>query len=428
MHYKYQFTSALGTDWLIQINDTTLELPGTPKLLRPTDEGFTLNVQGGQDKTYKPICSGSATFEVYVDTNSRALIASIVASGMGRYIAMIYKETVLHWIGFIEYETLSIPDAYEYTGVCTLTAVDGFGYLSDYKYADFVFAAPTEFTWVEWIAKIFEKMPLHFITTEPIFALASVWYEDSMPYTSTDDPLSNTIHKEVAFVDYSDYQDDDASVIEAMTLYDILLQLLETFNLQVSMWNGQYLFIQQNTYAQGTTRAWYYLKDGSYNTSSIINLQETMKARLTGGRWNYYTPLKSVKAVYKYKQGVYKSSLVPPVMELGTTYNCGDFEVDRLFLLTAQVFNTVDAYVTDGEQATITCTYKITIQNGTYYLTPYIAGSIESDVYWVNSPSYFTRTSQGGVVQATDIYQIWTYLNVEIPALVEDGVFVFLRF
>jgi len=411
-NYGYTFKNFAGDLWRVAVMDTTEE-NGDLLALKPTEDGFTLNYEGGTEEPYREIITSTLAFSIYRDANSLALLDLLAYGDMNRCEVLLYKITgeydetaTLFWAGRPLLDALVKPDAPDNVGVINIQAVDGFGQLQDYEYTTYdVNALDTLLTLNEWFEIIFAKMPVTFVTGA-LWSNASVWYETRMPYDSSTDPMQITKIKQKAFVTV-----DEFGVYKGSSLYDILIYILTTHNLTVRFW-GDYLFIQDNTFVQTTTRKWTYDSNADFVSTAIISLQDTMLQRLEGGSFTYVAPMKKVVAEYDYFEGIYENNLFPSVVEFDTAY--------ELTLATAgETISLMGTLQTDYEpilelSGRIRVEYVIKITNGTHYLN-----GVLGENYWTtNAASVITLYSRG--FNSDEITQLFTTFWIDtIPP--EDG-------
>lgn len=411
--YGYTFKNFAGDLWRVAVLDTTEE--GAPELLplKPTEDGFNLGWEGGTDaETYSEILTSTLNFSVYRNTNSLNMLDDLAYGDVNRYEIVLYKVTgeyseteTLYWGGRPLLDSLIKLDMPDNVGVINIQAVDGFGQLQDIEYTGYdPDNLDTTHTLVEWLATIFEKMPITYFTA-PVLRTASVWYERRHTPGNTYDPIEKTALKEADFVTMDKY-----GQIKGMPLYDILIYILTTFNLTIRFWKD-FLIIQDNTYEQDTTRSWLYSGTGVYSTTEIINLFQTMPKR-EGGDFSYIAPIKRVIATYEYGEGIYKKNLFPPVVERDTEYNLGLATTDA----TLSIGGTIQTdFAGDGDLYRIRCAYKLIITDGTNYLNGTLA-----DNEWTTNPAHYVVVYSRGFKSNSEAAIYTSFWIDTIPP--QDGV------
>lgn len=393
-NYEYTFKNFAGDLWNVQILDS-LDIGADPYILHPLDNGFNLQWQGETEATYKPILTSSLNFDVYRDDNSLQLLQSLASSVMGRFEVVINKltgayedELTPYWFGYVLQDSMQVDDLPNNVGKISFSASDGFGELQDIKFDDFDIALPNaRRTLVEWLALICTKLPLTYKTTGGTIQTASVWYCTEHASTSADDPMNNTINNESVFVKVEDFINEAKETVQIVTglsFYEILVTILESFNLVLKHWEGTYLLIQDNTMIQATTRSWLYDKTGTFVSTQLIDLQQTMPSRLAGGSFSKLAPIKKVSTEYDYKNGIYTSNFLPTPTAESTVYNLGSFEED--VALTIGGFIPAVATVPAGDSS-LDLEYTITITRGSYYLQKITSAYVPEGYMWTLTPS-----------------------------------------
>jgi len=392
-HYRYIFKADSGETWKVEILDNTY-VGTTFTTVYPDSSGFIMSWEDAGEDVYKPILASEFSAGLFRDANIRALLDKIIEGPECRFSILIYKLIsavyTRFWQGFLLQDSLMKPDAADNTDLITIKGNDGFGLLKnvDYVYADI--DNLTRFAYNDWMYKIGLSLPLTTISPDDaLFAFASVWYEAQqsssvIPTPQLADPIGNTYISEAAFIEVDDY-----GVIKTKSLYDILNALLSLHNLQMSQWNGKYLIIQQNTYAQAQTRAWYYSNDGSYIDTEIIDLQATMPDRFTAGQFNYILPAKKVTTEYEYREGIYDNNLLPNNVNEATNYTLGLSVQNSDIRITGKIETIYNG--SGGTLAQIQAIYKLVIKNGTKYLNQNASGEQEWTTSSGNYVPIYTR-------------------------------------
>lgn len=433
-HYRFKVLNQIGELWDIQIKDSTYV--GTDFItLYPDGNGFNLNWEGETSETYTPIIPATFTAVLHNDTNSRALMNDIAAGTGGQFVVCIYKYNSTSeywdrmWTGPVSLDSITIPDASSNPPVeyVTLTATDGFGLLKDTNLT-FNLNTLSRNAITYYICTALNAIPGDVVyrgyadapggTQTRMISTASVWYEDSMDSSVvTDpnhgDPLQNTLINESAFISVDDY-----GVATGQSLYDVLVNILIAFNLQISQWNGSYLIIQQNTYAQAKTRAWYYdYQNFSYIDTELINLSTDMSDRLTGGMFTHILPVKSVKTEYEYKNGIYGQNLLPHNVDEEVVFDCGLSTQNRQLIAEGKIETIFNDEA--GSIVFVRVVYAVRITNGTKYLN---YNETTSDFEWTTTATDYipVRTTffKAGYHPTQTRYTSFNWL---LPALPEEG-------
>ena len=397
-HYSYMFqthplTGTTGKTFKVFIRDTTYA--GTDEvILKPDEDGFTLGWEGATSETYQPFITSTFTAGLYLDANVRQLISDIIKGKEAQFTICIFEITLStsapKWIGIVMREEITIPDSSD--SIVTITATDGFGLLKDTQY---VYTSGNSRNLLEYLAEI-SLLLNHDKTlddTQPLWRLASVWFEDSK--LTTDDPLGINQIDEAAFAEVDNY-----GLIQTKSYYDILEQFLIAFNLQISQWEGVFLLIQQNSYGSYTTvKYWDYAYDGSFVDTDDYTLSESMPDRFEGGSYSYILPAKEVKTEYEFKQGVYNNNLLPNNVNPDTEYSIGTSSGSDIYTVSGTVETT---YNGDGGAVLtlIQALYRLSIKAGTYYIDTDAYGGLS----WSTTPTnyykfYSNRLRSNGSVQ-----------------------------
>lgn len=411
-NYEYIFKNDSSDTYRVRINDNTV-LEDVYTTVFPASNGFNLTWQGAEiETTYASIINSNFDCALLIDANTRTLIQDIAASEMGRFTVNVWKligvnTYDLYWYGYVFQDSMQIPDAANLVTHLNVSAIDGFGELQGVEWDEWAENdLDNSRSVVEFLTLIITKLPsLHRLDSLPILRTASVWYEDSMessviPTPENADPLYTTYIKDVAFV-----LQDEYGVIKGLTYYDILKTILEIFNLQISLWNGVYLVIQQNTYDQTTTRAWNYTKTGVFLDTELIDLQSDfdLEHRLTGGIFTYLTPVRKVSTKYNYRPGIYGNNLLPPIVLRDTSYSLGDSIQDGIINFGGVIQTDFEG---DGDLYRIRVFYKLLIRNGTHYLN-----GTPSDCEWTtDSNSYVAVYSTG--FKSNSTVTLFTNFNI----------------
>lgn len=418
MHYSYIFTDDGNTTWKVEIKDTTYQ-GETFMILKPDVSGFILNWEGASSETYKALITSSVEITVFFDENSRRLLFELASSEMGRFEVVISKKVstvfVHFWYGFVMQDTMEKPDDALNTNYISFTATDGFGELQETEYTGFDTGNPARKTFIEWMAVIATKLPFTY-ASGTIFKTASNWYEKNMPRAGQD-PLMNTYIYESAFVEVDEY-----NVVKGLMYYDILTYLFEVFNLQMSLWNGIYLIIQQNSYSRPVQPAWNYDKTGAYVSSETLYLQAAMPERLTGGAFTYLAPIRKITTEYEYKNGIFDTNLLPEYLTKDTVYDMGYFDLGYM-RITGHIAATLFGDATWLGAFAGLC--NIIIRNGNKYLV-YKTTSVGQTLVWSTIPGsipiksetlYATAAFNGNLVffLPVDLTFAITYENLSDP-------------
>ncbi len=413
-HFRFYGSSNSGQKWRIDIMDTTYAGTDFADVF-PDGNGVGVGWEGANEEIYIPVVKSTASIALHRDTNSRLLLDLTVEGPEARFIVILFKDVsstyVRYWQGFLLQDSLSKPDAADNTDFIEITATDGFGLLEDLEYAGYDVNAIVRYTITEWLAKIAVKMPLDYVeVSEPLFAFASVWYEDSqqssvIPTPQAGDPMGNTLISESAFI-----QVDDYGQTVAKSYGEILKAILSVTGLQLSQWNGKYLFIQPNTYAQAQTRAWYYDKQGTYIDTELIDLQAAMPARFTDGTFNYQLPAKVVTTEYEYRQGLYKNNLLPFNVDINTEYSLGLSTQNAELSVVGQIETIYNG--SGGDLVNIQAVYKLLIKNGPQYLNQNASGEYVWDTNASNYVPVYSRRFRSDYAGDQTIVTLFDVLTI----------------
>jgi len=400
-NFRYEFKTVSGAQYLVELLDI-VEVSSEWYELQPDSDGFTLNWEGASDETYKPIVSSTLTFNLWKSATTDLLVSNILAWNDARYIVSVKVLTSPNnydvvWRGFLLQDAISTPDSYYNTDTVQFKAVDGFGLLKDIYYTGFegsVIDNLTRAAFIEWLVRIAEHLPLNFaVANEAIFALASNWFEDSNSYATSSDPLATIVMSDAAFVDVDKY-----NVATIKSYYDILYEVLKSYNLQISQSKGKYLIIQQNTYSYSRSRRWYYDKFGTAVGSGELAYMQTPQppTRLKGGSFQYILPVKEVNTEYNFKHTVFKKNMLPsPVIE-NTVYSLGTFESGVVIKIEGKIQTLVES--SDAEFSYL-LNYNLQIKNGSKYLKR-VSSSLMPDYYiWTATPSVIDLWTHGLLIE-----------------------------
>ena len=211
--------------------------------------GVEIEYRADGDSILSPILGSTASFVMMVqDATHEDLINDMAAATEGRFVVLIYRNTVFNWVGVINSQDIEIADQY-YPYEFSISAVDGLALLKNYPYGQTI-----NKTWgdvyegqsriVDIIARSIKKLPhvQDFLVDSSKFLVTAInFYSDLSPdpATATDDPFWHH------YIDNRAFAKGKASgAAKIMSCYDVIANILREFGARIMLTDGYFLIEQ----------------------------------------------------------------------------------------------------------------------------------------------------------------------------------------
>jgi hypothetical protein len=218
------FETAAG-GYSITYSDTGDQWPG---IFKATQCQFTLLVQ---------------------NSTHEALVTDFSTSPEGRFMVKITDGSTLVWTGNILTDSTSYDEAY-YPFSLKITAVDGIGTLKDIDFANAGSPYTGKNLVIEYITRCLSKISYvsTFYSVGDRFVRTAVdWWEETMTNSSSGADCFN-----FTYLDNSVYYKFDKGVQKYQSCYDVLKDILTTFECTITYANGAF-WINQTSYREAST-------------------------------------------------------------------------------------------------------------------------------------------------------------------------------
>lgn len=350
-----QYPASGSTVYNLYITDA--DFTGTPSQLNGY---FSLPYQDVDDSDpLYPIITSSVEITIHVgedDTDFESFLNELVGSDEMRFQIIINRNGYRIWRGHLPTDLLEIPDQY-YTFDVNLTASDGLARLKTIEYRD---SSNNPFTGTDTVAKhlvnIISKIGYAYSEADPIICktYAFKWKEDSQYGSTSVVDVWRIQHS--LFQEYSTYPD-----LICTNCYEILTNLLTSFNARIMQVDGVFVIQQINEYYNTYMTTWKY--DGTSLGFELVDRRTTVTVNRSDGRFIFYPAVREVKTSYAYKYSINKNNLLPSPMPTGVEVPIGSFSGDdNHFIMNVTIRSNFNMDLT----APCFAVYKIMVRVGTY--------------------------------------------------------------
>jgi len=261
------------------------------------------------DSILSPILASSIRFDMMIqDADHDDLITDMAAGKEGRFTVTIERGGAFYWAGVINSPEISIEDA-DYPFAFTITAVDGLALLKNYPYSQSntrwadVYEAQSKLITI--ISRCLKKLPHvveHFDGLDPFLVTAVNWYSTEMPdpVTATDDPFWGIWLDNRAFA-----TGQSSGAAKFLSCYDVIANILRTFNARIALFDGYFLIEQLETRAFTMGSGANYVRSYDYALTAPVSFSLTAQQdigrgdpikKLRGGTYSFIPALRAVRA------------------------------------------------------------------------------------------------------------------------------------
>lgn len=295
-----------GLTWGIDIFDS--DYVGDPFEFRVAG-GVKIDYRGEGDSILSPILASSIRFDMMIqDADHEDLITDMAAGKEGRFTVTIERNGEFYWAGVINSPEINIEDA-DYPFAFTITAVDGLALLKNYpcsqgnnRWAD-VYEAQSKLITI--ISRCLKKLPHiveHFTDRDPFLVTAVNWYSTDLPdpVTATDDPFWSIWLDNRAFA-----TGQSSGAAKFLSCYDVIANILRTFNARIALFDGYFLIEQLETRAFTMGSGANYVRSYDYALTAPVSFSLTAQQdigrgdpikKLRGGTYSFIPALRAVRA------------------------------------------------------------------------------------------------------------------------------------
>ena len=288
--------------WKIEIHDSA---HGGGNTDFEVAAGAEIQYRATGDNIFAPIIGSTLAFDMQIENSThQALITDMAGAAEGRFTIVVYKDSVFYWAGVVNSPEISIED-WDFPYSFRLTAVDGLALLKNYEYRQDGTSATKydlRYTGIDNITDIFlrclKKLPhvvTHFGSSTKFLVTAINWYNDlqtASPVASTYDPFYYTeIDNRFAVTGQS------SGNAKFLSCYDVLSQLLTTFNARLALFDGYFLAeqIEHRAYTIGSNDNYsrYYAYDGTGPTANTLTADQDVGGsqtinKMRGGSYSFH--------------------------------------------------------------------------------------------------------------------------------------------
>lgn len=398
--YRNTFYSIAGVLWQVDIMDANYS--STVSVFKTSGDGFRHSYRNVSQRMDSVLAS-DLSFNFIVETVAHQnFILEVIGAQEQRFGVKVYKNGALYFVGIIVNDGIEIEDAY-YPYEVSLKFTDGIGRLSDMYYNQGGSEnSTTPYTGRDTvIAHILKCLSFtgtvqYYGLTDSYLKIVCNWYEYHHVLSRLKCPLedSNIDHK--TFFEY-----DDKGVITWPTVYDVLVDILQTWNMRIFMANGIYHIIQVQEYCNLAIKSWTFYKSGSqkaytYPDTSSYQVNTSSLTRMSGGVSKYMPPLGMISRKYKYKYSNGDGGNLLPVQ---TSYTSATALLNGLQASLGEYLhfegNIHETYVPPGSPYTFEVTpyYKIKIVLTTSGGTKYYLTNANGSYDWSTSSSAYVLFS-----------------------------------
>lgn len=307
VYYRATHTSEDGTNYVVDIEDGTLTSIKSYKLTR-----LEFEYEGDSKDRFHPVIASSLKMSILVNTkyaHMQDFFDDLVGAQEGRFIVKVYTNPgtlTLAWAGYILVDLASRPDLNRETSYeIQIQATDGLGRLRSIDYNN----SGTAYTGYETVNNhllncLNKLSTVQSYTTSPILKVVANWWENSMTYSTSTNPLTQAQinHKNFVTIDRNGNTD-------YMSCYDVLESICRSHGARMIFSEQSFWFIQVNEYSSAdNVTVFEYQKNGTESTSAgqslevtniETNINTTDVKRLSGGAFTYLAPLRKVAIQYR---------------------------------------------------------------------------------------------------------------------------------
>ena len=302
--YTCTVPSLKGVVYTLEIWDTAFS--GTATSFNVSSRLFEQRISGQAEKKITRIMGGELTFDMLIENSTHAqIIADLRTSKEDQFtlkVTMGAVSSTLFWTGVIIADNTEQEDA-NYPYQFTIKAICGLGSLKNVSYYDNGTLYTGTKTFVEHINNCLTKIPSSalYASGDEFFRTSVDWWDENVTPANNTDPLNVYGVDHVCFYDFHTTGGTDKDVLSC---YDVLDNILTTFDARIMMVDGVY-WIEQPSYRTGNYVGRKYDKTGSYLGFSAYGSQNTLNRSQSGARnsgqggtWDYYPALKKVVVNY----------------------------------------------------------------------------------------------------------------------------------
>ncbi|MGB0443338.1 MAG: hypothetical protein ACPGFK_00670 [Flavobacteriaceae bacterium] len=386
VRYKSEFKSVDGTQWKIEIIDTTYS--GAVSDFRGS---FVLNYQSSEeDNLHAPLLSSDVLINaVSEDGAFDMLINDMFEAGEDRFFVKIYKGVALYWCGVLIADVSGMADAY-YPQAVSLRAVDGLSFLKSVEFNSDDNNSLEDIgrdTLVNVVYVILDKLRTVVAglwgASEAFFSENVNWYDVNHSATNVSVLANSRVYYE-AFTDY-----DDRGRIDYRSCYEVLGELMTTFGCRLALVDGVWCMRQVSAWSGASSVVYRFDKSKvALSNGEAVN-RVTNAVRLATQQFSFLPALRSVSQVFRHN-GTFNRLVGVSLTDtsgnqvLGVDvprYNRGRF-LFRGVIRTEWSNNIGGSTVFDVE-------ISVRLKVGSHYLERSVSGHADNDDYsglsWVSS-------------------------------------------
>lgn len=303
--YYCSYTSDNGTLYDLEIYDSDAASGITATEIDISSDGVILTYEGEQRDS--SILGSSLSFDyIITDSDLESFITDIGTSPETRFAIKLLRNSSLEWFGYVLPDLLDIEDA-PYPFLTNIKATDCIGRLKSIDYTD---ASGNLYTGSERLLRIIADILYIKSGIGDVFGddddlvflnVLTNWYDKKHDTGASYEPLNYTK------VNQNNFLTIDEGIIKPWTCFEVISEILNTFNARLYMSNGRF-YIEQINDIDNTAlyvRTFEYeagLIDSELNTAKEIDISQFN--RLQGGVFKFLPSLKKVITTYKYRQQV----------------------------------------------------------------------------------------------------------------------------
>lgn len=303
--------------WRVDIIDTSyIGAIGSVELAQMP----ALKYNAENDERYEPIKSSSITLPLVVDAGSTLetwLFNDVLQAKEERFFCNLYKNNNLYWSGVLQQDLGQFDDNDRY--VYDLEFTDGLNRLKKLTAGSDITSNATN-NIRRFINICLQRTPLfdNITNSDTLYSTSVQWYEANIgSYTTANDPMDKIFIQNWAFCDF-----EEDGTPKPRTYYEILEQVLLSWNCRIILSEGYFRIIQINTY---NDNAWFerkYLKTFAFQSSASVAWDcaiNGITAWPESGTnvWQHYPALREIRAKYRVDANV--SLVSPSVQDIRTS-------------------------------------------------------------------------------------------------------------
>ena len=224
------------------------------------------------------------------------------------------------WRGILLQDQIITSDVSR-PNLITLMAVDGLSLLKDIEYSTAnTITSGIARTKVNDIIRQALQLGLDsemWSATDPYLTTTNNWWENSLTYSATGDPLESLFFDVVAYKEFveifGNYQ-----VSGYTSCYEVIKQFCQVFMMRIYMADGRYYIEQVSERANSNIKRVVYDKTGAQLSAGLVNFDSPLNGtagstRLAGNSFGYFPAIKQVKALQKFypSRGNAQSQFLP---------------------------------------------------------------------------------------------------------------------